>query len=167
LRPPSLKIGQRARGDENLARAATQRGRSAAGEAEDSSASATPLAANQRWSLDFVGDQLTRARRFRILAQAYEMSERRACRVIGTDRTSVRYQGVRPADGSLRERLKPWPRSDVGSAIAVCTCCCGAKAMPSTDPAGPGVSALGDTTQNVTIVATQADGSAASLKGRR
>jgi hypothetical protein len=34
------------------------------------------------------------------------MSERRACRVIGTDRTSVRYQGVRPADNALRERLK-------------------------------------------------------------
>src|SRR5205085_2144761 len=29
---------------------------------------ATPLAANQRWSLDFVCDQLTDARRFRILA---------------------------------------------------------------------------------------------------
>src|ERR1700720_4105003 len=28
----------------------------------------------------------------RYLRQAYEMSERRACRVIGTDRTSMRYQ---------------------------------------------------------------------------
>jgi putative transposase len=34
------------------------------------------------------------------------MSERRACRVIGTDRTSVRYRGVRAGDGALRERLK-------------------------------------------------------------
>ena len=42
----------------------------------------------------------------RYLRQAYEMSERRACRVIGTDRTSVRYRGVRPADDALRERLK-------------------------------------------------------------
>jgi putative transposase len=42
----------------------------------------------------------------RYLRQAYEMSERRACRVIGTDRTSMRYQGVRPADDALRERLK-------------------------------------------------------------
>ena len=42
----------------------------------------------------------------RYLRQAYEMSERRACRVIGTDRTSGRYQGVRPADNALRERLK-------------------------------------------------------------
>ncbi len=32
------------------------------------------------------------------LRQAFEMSERRACRVIGGDRTSVRYRGVRPDD---------------------------------------------------------------------
>jgi putative transposase len=40
------------------------------------------------------------------LRRAFGMSERRACRVIGTDRTSVRYQGVRPDDEVLRERLK-------------------------------------------------------------
>ena len=40
------------------------------------------------------------------LRQAYEMSERRACRVIGSDRASVRYQATRPDDGDLRERLK-------------------------------------------------------------
>src|SRR4029077_12688615 len=40
------------------------------------------------------------------LRRACGMSERRACRVIGTDRTSVRYQGVRPDDEVLRERLK-------------------------------------------------------------
>ena len=40
------------------------------------------------------------------LRRAFEMSERRACRVIGSDRTSVRYQGVRLDDGVLRERLK-------------------------------------------------------------
>jgi len=38
--------------------------------------------------------------------QAFEMSERRACRVIETDRTSVRYWVVRPPDEELRERLK-------------------------------------------------------------
>jgi putative transposase len=40
------------------------------------------------------------------LRHAFEMSERRACRVIGGDRTSVRYRGVRPDDEALRERLK-------------------------------------------------------------
>jgi putative transposase len=34
------------------------------------------------------------------------MSERRACRVIGIDRTSVRYQATRGDDGDLRERIK-------------------------------------------------------------
>jgi putative transposase len=40
------------------------------------------------------------------LQSTYEMSERRACRLIGSDRTSVRYQARRPDDGALRERLK-------------------------------------------------------------
>ena len=34
------------------------------------------------------------------------MSERRACRVLGVDRASVRYQATRPDDGALRDRLK-------------------------------------------------------------
>jgi putative transposase len=40
------------------------------------------------------------------LRAAHEMSERRACRVIATDRTSVRYRATRPDDGALRDRLK-------------------------------------------------------------
>jgi len=40
------------------------------------------------------------------LRRAFQMSERRACRVIGTDRTSVRYRALRPDDCALRERLK-------------------------------------------------------------
>jgi putative transposase len=40
------------------------------------------------------------------LRQTFQMSERRACRVIGTDRASVRYQALRPDDVALRERLK-------------------------------------------------------------
>ena len=34
------------------------------------------------------------------------MSERRACRVLGADRTSVRYRATRPGDSALRDRLK-------------------------------------------------------------
>jgi putative transposase len=40
------------------------------------------------------------------LQLTYKMSQRRACRVISTDRTSVRYRATRPDDGHLRERLK-------------------------------------------------------------
>jgi putative transposase len=40
------------------------------------------------------------------LQSTYEMIQRRACRVIDTDRTSVRYQATRPDDAALRERLK-------------------------------------------------------------
>ena len=40
------------------------------------------------------------------LQSTYEMSQPRACRVIGTDRASVRYRAPRPDDGALRERLK-------------------------------------------------------------
>ena len=40
------------------------------------------------------------------MQSAFGMSERRACRVIGTDRASVRYEATRPDDGELRERLR-------------------------------------------------------------
>ena len=40
------------------------------------------------------------------LRSTHEMSERRACRLVGADRTSVRYQATRPDDDALRERLK-------------------------------------------------------------
>jgi transposase InsO family protein len=41
-----------------------------------------------------------------ILVESHEMSERRACVVLGTDRSSVRYLGRRPDDAALRERLR-------------------------------------------------------------
>ena len=34
------------------------------------------------------------------------MSERRACRIVGADRKSVRYRSTRPDDAALRERLR-------------------------------------------------------------
>ena len=40
------------------------------------------------------------------LRVAYEVSQRRACQVIGTDRTSMRYCSVRPDDAALRNRLR-------------------------------------------------------------
>jgi putative transposase len=40
------------------------------------------------------------------LRSAFDMSERRACRVIGADRASVRWRSMRPDDAALRERLR-------------------------------------------------------------
>ena len=40
------------------------------------------------------------------LGEAFEVSQRRACRVMGVDRTSVRYRGRRPDDASVRVRLR-------------------------------------------------------------
>ena len=40
------------------------------------------------------------------LRTAFKMSERRACAVIGADRTSVRYQARRAEDGEIRGRLR-------------------------------------------------------------
>lgn len=37
---------------------------------------------------------------------AFELSERRACTILGFDRTSVRYRGSREGDAGLRERLR-------------------------------------------------------------
>ena len=44
------------------------------------------------------------------LRGAHEMGERRACRVIGCDRMTVRYRSRRPDDPRLRERLRALAR---------------------------------------------------------
>ena len=46
-----------------------------------------------------------------ILVERHEMSERRACAVIGADRTSIRYRSRRPDDHDLRERLRALART--------------------------------------------------------
>ena len=35
-----------------------------------------------------------------------EVSQRRACQVIGADRTSMRYRSIRPDDAAMRARLR-------------------------------------------------------------
>jgi putative transposase len=40
------------------------------------------------------------------LCQTFEVSQRRACNVIGADRTSIRYRSLRPDDAALRQRLR-------------------------------------------------------------
>jgi putative transposase len=40
------------------------------------------------------------------LCQSYEASQRRACQVLGTDRTSIRYRSRKPDDGVVRGRLR-------------------------------------------------------------
>jgi transposase InsO family protein len=40
------------------------------------------------------------------LLAAHEMSERRACHLVGADRTMIRYRGQRPDDAALRERMR-------------------------------------------------------------
>ncbi|QZO02090.1 IS3 family transposase [Chenggangzhangella methanolivorans] len=57
---------------------------------------------------DLLGKVVTPAARreaVAYLAEAFEMSERRACRVVGADRMSVRYEGTRGDDTVLRGRL--------------------------------------------------------------
>ena len=40
------------------------------------------------------------------LETAHQMSERRVCRIIGVDRTSIRYRATKPDDGELRARIR-------------------------------------------------------------
>ncbi len=37
---------------------------------------------------------------------AFEVSQRRACKVLAVDRSSVRYRSIRPDDGPLREKIR-------------------------------------------------------------
>ena len=63
---------------------------------------ATPLAANQRWSLDFVSDQLTDARRFRILAVVDDCT--RECLALVADTSISGRRVARELDDIIRRR---------------------------------------------------------------
>ena len=54
------------------------------------------------------------------LCKEHEVSQRRACSVLGVDLSSVRYQSVRPDDAELRKAMKAVA---AGSAIGGCMCC--------------------------------------------
>lgn len=51
------------------------------------------------------------------------MTERRAYRVVGVDRTSVRYEGTRHDDAVLRGRLKELAAERRRFGYDGCTCC--------------------------------------------
>ena len=66
------------------------------------------------------------------LRGGFAMSERRACRVVAVDRSSVRYRHRRCDDNRLRERLKALAEERRRFAIDAFGCCCGARVTRST-----------------------------------
>jgi hypothetical protein len=58
----------------------------------------------------------------------FELSERRACRIIGCVRMTVRYHSRRPRDTELRERLRALAHSAIVSATGGSACCCDGRA---------------------------------------
>jgi putative transposase len=64
------------------------------------------------------------------LEQVLEVSQRRACDVLGVDRAMVRYSSRRRDDGAIRERIRGLAAgSAAGLAIAACTGCWGARPL--------------------------------------
>lgn len=62
------------------------------------------------------------------LSKQNEISHRRACNVIGADRSAVRYRSRRPDDAPIRARLREWRRSAGASATAASRYCFAGKA---------------------------------------
>ena len=62
----------------------------------------TPVAANQRWSLDFVSDQMTDGRRFRILAVVDDCT--RECLALVPDTSIGGRRVARELDTIIRRR---------------------------------------------------------------
>ena len=65
----------------------------------------TPVAANQRWSLDFVSDQMTDGRRFRILAVVDDCT--RECLALVPDTSIGGRRVARELDAIIRQRGRP------------------------------------------------------------
>jgi putative transposase len=65
----------------------------------------TPVAANQRWSLDFVSDQMTDGRRFRILAVVDDCT--RECLALVPDTSISGRRVARELDAIVRQRRRP------------------------------------------------------------
>jgi hypothetical protein len=63
------------------------------------------------------------------LCTAYEMSERRACCIIGCDRASVRYQPRAGTMLSCANGSGPWRMSDGGSVTGTGVCSCAGRAI--------------------------------------
>ena len=64
-----------------------------------------PLAPNERWSLDFVSDQLTDGRRFRILAIVDDCT--RECLALVADTSLSGFRVARELDRLIVERGRP------------------------------------------------------------
>ena len=63
------------------------------------------------------------------LVETYEVSERRACRLISADRKTVRYRSRRPRDEELRRRLRELAAEQRRFGYRRCMSCCAAKAI--------------------------------------
>jgi putative transposase len=78
----------------------------------------TPLAADQRWSLDFVSDQLTDGRRFRILAVVDDCT--RECLALIADTSISGRRVAHELDNIIRRRGRPGTIvSDNGTELTV------------------------------------------------
>jgi putative transposase len=65
----------------------------------------TPVRPNERWSLDFVSDQLTDGRRFRMLAVVDDCTRESLCLIADTSLSGLRV--ARELDALIAERGKP------------------------------------------------------------
>jgi putative transposase len=63
------------------------------------------VAPNERWSLDFVSDQLTDGRRFRMLAVVDDCTRENLCLIADTSLSGLRV--ARELDALIAERGKP------------------------------------------------------------